>query len=141
MKKTIWIVIAAIVILVFLIIVLKEETIKIGFENVEIEAEVADTPEERAVGLMNRTFLEGDEGMLFVFPDEQERNFWMKNTFISLDMIFLDKNKKITAIIENATPCHASPCPLYSSEGMYVIEVNAGFVEKNGISAGDTVRW
>lgn len=141
MKKAAWTVIAAIVILASIIIVLKEEKVIVKFENVKIDAEVADTPSERSAGLMNRKFLASDSGMLFVFDEEGERNFWMKNTLIPLDMIFLDKNKEITAIIENATPCYEEPCPLYSSRGMYVIEVNGGFVGKHNINVGDTANF
>jgi len=113
---------------------------KISFFNegqkvVEIKVDVAKTPQEQQKGLMGKSSLANLAGMIFVFINEQERFFWMKNTLISLDMIFLDKNKKIVKIFKNVLPCQKDPCPSYSSEfpSQYVIEVNSGFCDKYGI--------
>lgn len=108
-------------------------------DNINVKVEIAKTIEERQNGLMNRNFLEENEGMLFIFDDFKERSFWMKNTLISLDMIFIDKNLKITKILE-ADPCKEDPCDLYKGDAMYVLEVNKGFCDKNDIKEGEFVK-
>jgi uncharacterized protein len=77
--------------------------------------EIADTPEERQLGLMNRTFMPELSGMLFVFQQPGQYNFWMKNTLIPLDMIWIDAQNKIVDI-QQATPCTADPCPTYNPQ-------------------------
>jgi YVTN family beta-propeller protein len=102
--------------------------------------EVADDPDETMRGLMFRKHLAWNAGMLFAFPNEEPRTFWMKNTLIPLDMIFVDSNLKIVNIKENVPPCgQVDECPLYPSQepAQYVLEVNAGFVQENGITIGD----
>jgi hypothetical protein len=108
----------------------------------EIEVEIADSYEERQRGLMFREYLEPGRGMLFIFEGEGIRNFWMKNTLIPLDMIFISRDLKIVKI-HSAVPCTADPCPLYSSErpAMYVVEANRGFAEENGITEGQKVEF
>lgn len=102
------------------------------------EVEIADTTEEQATGLMNRTALAANSGMLFVFSDYSAHNFWMDNTLIPLDMIFIDQDGKILNIHENATPLSrdiirsAGPCK-------YVLEVNGGVCGYENIRAGDSV--
>lgn len=110
---------------------------KLCIENACILIEKAVTPQEHAIGLMFREKLEQNQGMLFVFPNEENRAFWMKNTFIALDIIWINADKKITGIT-HATPCNSNPCPLYNSIGKtkFVLEVNAGFAEKNNITPG-----
>ena len=80
--------------------------------------------------------------MLFVYDNERLLNFWMKNTLIPLDIIFLDKNKIIVNIAD-AKPCEQDPCELYSSQlpAMYAIEVNSGFALENNIKIGDSVEF
>ena len=109
---------------------------------VKVKVEIADNNEERTKGLMFREKLGENEGMLFIFDDEEIRNFWMKNTLISLDIIFIDKDKRITNI-EKADPCEEDTCRIYSSKGLakYVLEVNQGFTDKNNINEGDIVRF
>jgi YVTN family beta-propeller protein len=102
--------------------------------------EVADDQDETMTGLMFRKHLPWNAGMLFVFHNEEPRTFWMKNTVIPLDMIFVDSNLKIVDIKENVPPCaQGDECPLYPSKehAQYVLEVNAGFVQENGIKIGD----
>ena len=108
---------------------------------VVLSVEVADTPEEHILGLMNREHLPEGEGMLFVFGDESGRSFWMKDTLIPLDIMFVGSSMDILNIAEDAQPCVADPCPLYRSSGpaMYVVEANAGFAEQHGISAGQSI--
>jgi len=103
-------------------------------------AEVADDEDEMMRGLMFRNHLPSNAGMLFVFDNEEPRTFWMKNTLIPLDMIFVDSSFKIVDILENVPPCdQGNECPLYPSDrpAQYVLEVNGGFVEENGIKVGD----
>ena len=110
------------------------------FETACIDAEVMDTNEARMVGLMYRSNLGEDKGMLFVFEQSERYGFWMKNVNFPIDMIFLDRDKAII-YIANATPCVEEPCAVYTPElpALYVIEVNAGFSEMNGIGVGQKV--
>ena len=77
--------------------------------------ELATTSAQQAKGLMNRSALPNDRGMLFIFPEEKILSFWMKNTLIPLDMIFFNKDKQIVHIVTNAQPCTTDPCPSYTS--------------------------
>ncbi len=113
--------------------------IQTATKTIPITVEIADTAEEQMIGLMYRESLAEKRGMLFIFPDEKERVFWMKNTLIPLDMIFIDKDGTIVDIKENVQPCTADPCGKYPSfaPALYVLEVNAGFVQSNGIQIGN----
>jgi len=110
------------------------------FDNVTINVEIADSDEERANGLMFREFLGEDKGMLFVFDDSLPRIFWMKNTLIPLDIIFISEDFRIINIME-AEPCEKEPCEFYYSRGnaRYVLEVNNGFSKNFNISVGKLV--
>jgi len=107
-----------------------------------INVEIADEYDELREGLMFRESLAEDSGMLFIFGDEEIRSFWMKNTLIPLDMIFIDENFVIVGI-EGAVPCEEDPCPSYNSKkpAKYVLEVNAGYVKEVGIKIGDEVKF
>lgn len=102
-------------------------------------AEVPDDSEESMRGLMFRIHLPWNAGMLFPYSDEEPRTFWMKNTLIPLDMIFIDSSSKIVEIKENVPPCEQEECPTYPSvePAQYVLEVNAGFVQEKGVKVGD----
>ncbi|MBF0492220.1 MAG: DUF192 domain-containing protein [Deltaproteobacteria bacterium] len=104
-----------------------------------VNAEKAQTEAELMRGLMYRQVLEKDSGMLFIFPQEQLRSFWMKNTYVDLDLIFIGGDKKITDVLRGHafSETEIQPAHLYR----YVLEVNAGFVEKNKIKAGDKVEF
>jgi len=104
-----------------------------------IFVEVSDDQEEFMRGLMFRQHLPWNAGMLFAFNDEDPRTFWMKNTLIPLDMIFVDSDSKIVDIIENVPPCKQDECPTYPSKepAQHVLEVNAGFVQDTGVKIGD----
>ncbi|MDQ3961908.1 MAG: DUF192 domain-containing protein [Thermoproteota archaeon] len=104
--------------------------------------EVPDDREEFARGLMFRSHLPWNAGMLFAFHEEEPRRFWMKNTLIPLDMIFIDSSSKIIDIKENVPPCKQEECPTYPSRepAQYVLEVNAGFVQEKGIRIGDELE-
>ncbi len=107
-----------------------------------IKVEVAMTELTREQGLMNRDHLDPNSGMLFVFPGEQELTFWMKNTLIPLDIMFINSERKIVSI-STMTPCTADPCTLYPSNyaAQYALEVPAGFAVKHEIIVGETVTF
>ncbi len=112
--------------------------VRIG--NTSVVAEIADTPQEWAQGLQHRTALGAHEGMLFVFPQPRTATFWMKNTLVPLDMIFIDGEKHIRAIEKSAQPCTQDPCPIYSHENIsFVLEANAGFTERYSVQVNDSV--
>lgn len=111
-----------------------------GAETV-IELEVAKTEEELAYGLMNRSSMKEDHGMIFVFNEEANRTFWMKNTYIPLDIAFLDKNKQIINIYANATPLNTQKTYSSSEPAMYVIEMNAFWFGDKDISEGDLIKF
>jgi uncharacterized membrane protein (UPF0127 family) len=93
-----------------------------------IEAVVADTPDLRSSGLMGRTQLKSDEGMLFIFETDDVQMMWMKNMAISIDMIWLNEKKEIITIRPAIPPCRIDPCPVYgpSTSSRYVLEIPAG---------------
>ncbi len=80
-----------------------------------LRVELADTVERQIRGLMYRTSLAPDCGMLFVFDDDQPRSFWMKNTLIALDIIFLNADKQVISMHRDVPPCRRDPCPSYES--------------------------
>ena len=88
---------------------------------------------------MFRELLEENSGMIFIFDEEQPRSFWMKNTKISLDIIFIDKNNKITSI-QTAQPCKKDPYKTYDAKAKYVIELNAGTTKKISLQEGDEIK-
>jgi len=100
---------------------------------------IAATPQERGLGLMFREKLESFEGMLFIFEKDGSYSFWMKNTLIPLDMIWLNGDREIVFIKENAAPCPGDPCPSIfpGKEARYVLEINAGISQKIGLKEGD----
>jgi len=104
--------------------------------------EIAADDKSREHGLMDRTEMAADHGMLFVFDDDAMRTFWMKNTKISLDMLFFDGDRKLISIQHNVPPCVADPCAAYSSgaPARYVLELNAGESEKLGLTSGDPIE-
>ncbi len=105
-----------------------------------IELEVAKTPEQQAMGLMYRTSLADDRGMLFEFKPARWVNFWMKNCKISLDMIFL-RDSVVKAIAVSAPPCTTDPCPTYGPDTPVdrVIELRGGRAAELGVKVGDRI--
>jgi uncharacterized protein len=105
-----------------------------------VRVEVARTEVTRARGLMNRTDLAEDAGMLFVFPETERQSFWMKNTFIPLDMIFIDDAGRVVGIVEQAEPRSTAPRGV-EAPSRYVLEVNGGWAARHGVRPGDQVRF
>lgn len=119
-----------------------EPSVELGGKTFKVE--IADTAEKQALGLMFRDSMADDEGMIFVFPNEAPRSFWMKNTRIPLDIMYFDKNLKMVSVSADTPPCRVSRCPSYPSTGpaMYVLELNAGKALELGVKPGDklTIR-
>ena len=113
-------------------------------EIARFAVEVADTPETREHGLMERTALAPNAGMLFLFPDVAPRAFWMMHTLIPLDMLFIDADRRVINIQENALPCvPPRRCPTYHSTApaKYVLEIPGGRARALGMKAGDHVHF
>jgi uncharacterized membrane protein (UPF0127 family) len=108
-----------------------------------VKAEVKDTLEDRALGLMFREKLDEDKGMLFIFEKPDTYSFWMKNMKISIDIIFLNENKEIVSIHEKVLPCFSDPCPMYGPDepSLYVVEVQEGFSKKHGLEEGQKIEF
>lgn len=106
------------------------------------QVEMAKTPQERARGLMFRQELPGDRGMLFVQPPGPAV-FWMKNTYIPLDLLYFDAEGRLLQIQANVPPCATLDCPVYPSATTtvrYILEINAGEANRRGIRIGDRLR-
>jgi hypothetical protein len=108
-------------------------------EIIRIDIEIPDTPEEKRRGLMYRKTMAETEGMFFVNEIHKFRFFWMKNTYIPLDMIFVDKKMQIIKIEKKTAPLSENLITV-PKEAQYIIEVNAGFCDRHGIRTGDSIR-
>lgn len=104
-----------------------------------IEVEFAKNDEERALGLMYRSSMDEHQGMWFIFPEEAPRSFYMRNTEIPLDIIYLDKDKKVVSIAKNSRPYDETSLPS-EKPAMYVLEINGGLSDKWGIEKGDRME-
>lgn len=100
--------------------------------------EVAETQQKQALGLMFRETMPADEGMLFIFPAESPRSFWMKNTRIPLDIMYFNADLVMVSISADTPPCRVSRCPSYPSvaPAKYVLELNAGVASELGVGPG-----
>ena len=109
-------------------------------ESVRYYLEVADEGHELARGLMHRNVMVEDMGMIFIFDTDGPRSFWMRNTFIPLDMVFVTSSGVVDSFVENAEPRTDTPRPS-DGEARYVIELNAGEVERMGLEPGSSVTF
>jgi uncharacterized membrane protein (UPF0127 family) len=109
-------------------------------KQVSVAVELATTPEKRRLGLMYRQDLREGEGMLFLFPKEESLAFWMKNTHLSLDLIFINRTQQIVSIVKEATPYSEKLLPS-GQPAQFVLEVLAGFCQRKGIEVGDRVEF
>lgn len=109
-------------------------------KTIPLTLEVASTPETRATGLMKRTTLAPFDGMLFAFPSTQRVSFWMKDTIVPLDILFLDADGVVRHIAANTTPFSLEPI---SSGGAFLtaIELAAGRAEREGIMVGSRIQF
>ena len=112
-----------------------------GDESTLVTVEVAETPEQHELGLAGRTSLDEDRGMVFVFFEERETGFWMKDTTIPLSIAYFDADGTIVRIMD-MEPCEEEPCHLYEPGVAYMgaLEVNQGSFEEWDISEGDSIR-
>ena len=117
--------------------------IEVNINGQTILAETASTPKQRYQGLMHRNNLKPNEGMLFYFDFEGNHSFWMKNTFIPLDIIWIDEGKNIVHIEHSAPPCDTEPCITYRSAkpAKYVLELKGGWAVNNNIQEGDKIEF
>lgn len=108
-----------------------------------VSVEVVADDELRAQGLMYRDHLDPTAGMLFFFPEDGEYPFWMKNTRIPLDMIWIDASQRIAHVKHDVPPCRTVECPSYppNATSRYVLEVAAGGARQHGLKAGDQLRF
>lgn len=106
----------------------------------QIDIEVADDEAERAQGLMNRPWMEETQGMLFIMELEERQNFWMRNTIIPLDIIYVSADKRIVSIAKDTQPFSEKSIPS-AGPAKYVVEVIAGFSDKYGLKAGDRIEF
>ncbi len=142
MKKIeVMIIVVAVLLVVVIIMARKtsnENVIeKVCFSEKCFDVEVADSSAEREQGLMNRESLAENSGMLFVFDSEGKHSFWMKDTLIALDMIWINSDMEVVDV-QGADPCVTEECEVYTpaSEALYVLEINYGVAESLGIAKG-----
>lgn len=105
-----------------------------------LQVQLADEPEERSQGLMDVHTMPRDYGMLFIFEEERPQSFWMANTPLSLDIMYVNSDSSIVRIYQNTTPFSESSLPS-GDPAMFVIETNAGYALEHGISEGMKVKF
>ncbi len=106
----------------------------------KIDVEIAENEAERSRGLMYRPYMPDSVGMLFIFQEAKPQAFWMRNTHIPLDIIYVGPDKKIVSIQKNARPYSDESLTSYG-DVQYVVEVNAGYADRYGIGAGDSISF
>ena len=117
---------------------------RVCFEKNCVNVEVVSTPEAMRKGLQGQTTLGANAGMLFVFAKPDRQLFWMKETLIPLDIIWMNQERRIVHIRPNAQPCRAEPCETFGSvsrDAIYVLEVNAGYCAKHGLKKGNQAEF
>jgi hypothetical protein len=107
--------------------------------TVDVALEVADTPDTRARGLMYRKSLPDGHGMLFVFDEDDDHEFWMKNTVISLDMLFIARDGRLVGVRADATPLSTATIGV-GAPSRFVLEVPGGWAARHGVAAGAHVE-
>lgn len=115
-------------------------TIEASGGDVEVQVEIADDTAEMTRGLMGRTALAEDAGMLFVYPEERQLSFWMKNTLIPLSIAFMDSEGRIVDIQEMKALDDEPPHYTSAEPARYALEANKGFFEERGVEVGDRAR-
>jgi len=124
----------------------KKEKVEFSYKNRKrvLTLDAARSMDEHAYGLMNRTIMPADEGMIFIFNDESIREFWMKNTLIDLDIAYISSANVVIDIqtMKAVTSVLQTNLPTYPSKGpaRYAVEMNSGWFKKNGFPVGTTIR-
>ena len=108
--------------------------------TIRVDAEVVRSEEDRARGLMYRKSLADRKGMLFIFPTQEIQTFWMKNTYIPLDMVFIDEAMKVAGVVHNAEPMTETRRAV-DAPSRYVLELKGGFCKREGIGQGVKVKF
>jgi len=110
---------------------------RVAIGTAVVDAEAADTPQKQEIGLMHRTGLDPNAGMLFLFSRADRQGMWMENMRFPLDIVFITEDLRVRQVYAEVPPC-ASSCPTYSSDGpaLYALEVNAGFCARHHIVSG-----
>lgn len=111
-----------------------------GGTKAVVNVEIVDEARTREVGLMYRRSMGRNFGMLFVFDSSAVQAFWMKNTLLPLDMIFIDEKGKVVTIHRNTTPRSLQTYPS-TKPSLFVVEVNSGFSDAHGLNPGDLMEW
>jgi len=121
----------------------QQEKNQVCFKNKCVDVELALTREQQSKGLQFRERLDEHGGMLFIFQKSRVHRFWMKDTLIPLDMIWLDYSRRVVYIQENAQPCIKMPCKDYgpAQEVLYVLELNAFYSSQLNLKIGDTLTF
>jgi len=122
----------------------QENLNRIYLKNYCFEVELALTAEQQRQGLMYRQELDADKGMLFVFKQSQRHTFWMKNTYIPLDIIWINESYQVADISHQTQPCQANQsCPVIrpTQDALYVLEIKGGLAEQIGLKIGDEVNF
>lgn len=142
MKNVGFFILGTIILAILVFFIMVDDADKVCFEKECFTVEVVDTPQARQIGLMYREKLEENKGMLFIFDSEGSYPFWMKNTLIPLDIIWIDSFGKIIDIRE-AEPCEKDPCPVipHAGSAKYVLEINKGLSSQLGIEVGQMVNF
>ena len=115
-------------------------TFKLGSGDLVVQVEVVKSPHAIQQGLMYRQFMAPEQGMLFLMGETKEHTFWMHNTLIPLDMMFITKDFKIAGVVASATP-QTDEIRTVGQESLYVLEVNGGWSKAHGVVAGTTVEF
>jgi len=112
-------------------------------DGTHVHLELALTDEEKQLGLMFRDTLPSDHGMLFIFDADGSLDFWMKNTFIPLDFVWVSAAGEVVDVHACVPPCRSDPCPSYGSgkPARAVLEVNAGFAAAHGVRPGEQLKF
>lgn len=112
-------------------------------DGTRVHLELALTDEEKQLGLMFRDTLLSDHGMLFIFDVDGPLEFWMKNTFVPLDFVWLSAAGEVVDVRAGVQPCRSDPCPSYASgtPARAVLEVNAGFAAAHGVRPGELLKF
>ena len=105
-----------------------------------IDIEIAETLDEKAYGMMFRKSMDESTGMLFLMGTQKQQSFWMRNTYVSLDIIYINRDFEIVSIQEKAQPLNDQSLPS-TGPALYVLEVIGGYCEKYGIGAGDRIQY
>jgi uncharacterized protein len=115
-------------------------TFKLATGDKTVKVEVVNTPSTIERGLMFRQHMPLDEGMLFLMPENRVHTFWMHNTLIALDMLFITKNFEVAGIVENAEP-QTDTLRTVNKESQYVLEMNGGWCKANGVTPHTAVTF